>query len=268
MLRVVGGAHVNRNVGVYLAVGIGGTTRLRRFAYPLAIRHLSMTAVNRVLKTFEWLDTVHIVTDCPWLFWGMPRVTLHPVEFGPTILRNNRWRCATFKTVPGALLRQFEYLMYLDFDTLILSPTFLEEYLRAPVPIKMLPAVSNTRYSNALLSEEQAKSYCFDSCFFLAETRFLEALCERFWRLLQERPEVLGLYSEMPYINRALADLGIEPTAIVLKDGVTWAQDAVDLHRSIYHFNSGTPWHKILRIRAFLKKHSSLSGGCKAASES
>jgi hypothetical protein len=63
----------------------------------------------------------------------------------------------------------------------------------------------------------------------------------------------------MPYINRALADLGVPPDKIPLVGGVTWAQNSNDMSQAIYHFNSGNPLHKALRVRKFLSTLSARS---------
>ena len=141
--------------------------------------------------------------------------------------------------------------MYLDCDCIITRASLLPNLLSSCTRIKMLRARYISEFTSALVPDSLKNYYCFDACFVFGKSDFLIELFSRCKQLLPNNLDIFRRYSDMPFINRALADLQLDPEEIKFSSGVTWAHNTNDFTKELYHFNSGSSFRKLIRMHRF-----------------
>ena len=240
-------------LGIYLIIGKGGRSFLKRALNLLPLKLLLIQVVHSIRTVLKYADTIHVVTDMPFMLWGLrglKPVSPRAYRFKP---KDSRWFSMSYKWDIEEFADSYEYLMYFDCDTILRSSGFLSVFFESDKRIMLAKASVINQYTSALLSKSQKEqnSVLFDPCFFIAQTELLIKIFARCRELYQEHPQVFDQYSDMPFFNRSVIDLYDGEAIPTCTEIILSAQQSSDFSKDIYHFNSGNLFTKCRHILSF-----------------
>lgn len=222
----------------------------------LLVRILLRSTLAEIRRRLGYRKPIHVVTSSTWILLGLKNiVTVTPQHQGEYNARS-RWASRAYKWEIGKALEDYEYFLYLDIDSLIVSPFFLEDFIKSGKKIGLMVSPDRSEYSHSLLPPEYATETRYDSCVIMGEGSFLKVLFDECVSVYRTYSEVFDRYGDMPVINRALVNVGVEPDQIHQVAGIPFAHRSSDYSQSLYHFNSGNLFSKWYRMARFRLKYS------------
>lgn len=207
--------------------------------------------VSSIRNILGYTHPIYVVTTQRLMLKGLENVEqVHPGN-DSNDTTYSRWASRSFKWRLGTVPSRFTHFLYIDLDTLVFSPRFIQEYLESRKGLGLMLSAKRSGFSHSLLPTEYLSQDMFDTCIIIGKIELLDKLFSEAVHVYQEHPGIFNKYGDMPIINRAIINLSLTRESIHQISGVSHAHLTEDYSQSLYHFNSGNLFTKVTRMIFF-----------------
>jgi hypothetical protein len=203
---------------------------------------------------------IYVLTDSPEKASGIDAKIIDVSDRFVIKTDDRLWDPMQCKWFIDDFYEEYDHIIYLDSDTLMLDNRCIANYLDSDSPVKLFthPIVDYQMWTHQLIGPEFEDIEMFDACSMFAESQFAKKIFLKCEKIALDKLHVFGEYSDMPMFNKALTQSGVdlEKARFPKELFKVFAEEGSKLDRCFYHFNgeSDDKAHKMSHILERVKQ--------------